>query len=370
MAKKDVVLWCSGATDITGTALAEALDISVTKNKPQKMAGLKLIIGWGAKTKENVAIPAGVKVFNHPNDIRKNRNKFEALKIMRQAGVNVPNFAEAGEIKRALQNGTISLPLIARTKYHQGGKGAAHCPTMAQVDLALNSETKYGYFQTFIPIQDEYRLHMVDGQVVYAAKKVQRSQAEMEKAYVEKELVRLESLSKKAKEKFDKASTEKMLQRQAKNMSIDPLIRSNTRGWKFSRVTKYPEALVQQASAACKAINLQFGAVDCCVDTDGTAWIIEVNTGPGLQESAFKAWTDALANMIDGVLKPAPTKTTAGAVKQNASKVEKAAKKAAAVAGKQGLQEKIKLMSEMAENVKSDEEAEVLKNVFGRMFGE
>ena len=86
---KDVYIYYSGATDKTGAALAEALEVASGRVKPKTTQ--KIVIGWGAKTDKAVNL-GNATVINHPNAIRVNRNKFQALQLMQKAKVNVAPF--------------------------------------------------------------------------------------------------------------------------------------------------------------------------------------------------------------------------------------------------------------------------------------
>lgn len=143
------------------------------------------------------------------------------------------------------------------------------------------------------------------------------------------------------------------------------LVRSNKMGWKFIRVKKVDKALETEAVKALKSIGLDFGAVDACVDVNGKPWIIEVNTGPGLEETPFNAWVETFKAEINAVLNPksigrkivdkvtgrttAPTMAKAGTVKSDLAKKLEMAQQMVAAA--------------------DEEEAAVLDKVFGKMFG-
>jgi len=87
MANDKVYIWYSGATDLTGKNLMDALDVEGGTNKP---SGRKVVIGWGTKIKKDIgSLGKDVKVLNHPDQIRANRNKFQALALMRYTG-NTP----------------------------------------------------------------------------------------------------------------------------------------------------------------------------------------------------------------------------------------------------------------------------------------
>lgn len=361
---ENAYIWYSGATNVTGEKLAAALGCKHGRKKPTNNSAC-LVIGWGAKTKDSVNL-GKVPTMNHPDKIRDNRNKLGALSLMQKAKVNVANFTDDVS-KITTQPGGVVLPVIGRTKYHQGGKGFWTCPTMSHVTAAISEGAQY--FQNLIEIKEEYRLHTFGDKIIYAVKKVKRTTEEMEDAFIRHELDRQKNISETNNEAFDEAAVLPFLRRQAKKFSQDGanmLIRSNRLGWKFVRVKKYNKDLETQAAKALKAIGLTFGAVDACVDVNGKAWIIEVNTGPGLEETPFNAWVEKFQEEITDILVPK------SAVKKMVEKVtgKKApVAKAAAASGTKGeLTKKVELMQQMVQAA-DEEEAAVLDKVFGKMFG-
>jgi hypothetical protein len=357
-------LWYSGATDVTGKKLAEALGMKHGDKKPATK-DVCMAIGWGVKTKEAVSL-VGIPTLNHPDNIARNRNKSASLKLMLDAGVNVAPFIDAARAHLIGTKGvTVVLPVIGRTNFHQGGKGFWNCPTPTHIKAAVDEGA--GYFQNLIEIKDEFRLHTFGDKVIYAVKKTKRSTEEMEEAFIKHEMDQQESLAAKNGNVMDKTTMEVMLRRQAKKFAQDGanmLIRSNRLGWKFIRVKSIDKALEEQAVKALKAIGLDFGAVDCCIDADGKPWVIEVNSGPGLEESTFDAWVEAFRASITAILQPKPV-----ASKEAVISIPKPAKnKEAAVVGKKSeLTERVKLMSELV--AAADEaEASVLGSLFKKMF--
>lgn len=358
MNKKDVYIYYSGATDRTGTNLKEGLGINGGKTQPK--AGRKMIIGWGAKTKKDISFPKGVKVLNHPNAIRKNRNKFEAIQLMTAAlntakKKHIPGMVTADRVKHALANDELAYPIIGRTKYHQGGKGFWECPTVAQLDAAL-AEGEVHHFQEMVPVKDEYRLHIFDGECIHAVKKVQRTKEDFEKAWIEDELARQKALWEKNNSgAFSEDVVREVLRRQAKDAVAggpNQVLRSNKMGWKFKIVKKYSADMVKVAAKAVKALGLDFGAVDCCVDVNGNPWIFEVNTGPGLEGTSFDKYIEAFEKAIGGKeAKPAAKKTAAA----KAAKTKPAANEA-----DYGKKEFMKLqLSRLQEIVEDADESEI-----------
>lgn len=354
MNKTDVYLWYSPATDITGKNLQEALGISGGRTKPP--AGKKLVIGWGTKNKEDTSLPKTVKVLNHPNQIRLNRNKLEASgKLAAALNVNgarkVARMALADQVKQALANGAITMPLIGRTKYHQGGKGFWECPTTAQLDNALKDGAQY--FQEMIAVQDEYRLHVFGDKIIHAVKKVKRTDEEFETAWVDDELNRQKDLwAKNNTGEFNEDQAKTMLKRQAKSAcagGANMVLRSNKLGWKFKIVTKWPDALSDLAIAAVKALGMDFGAVDCCTDIDGNPYVFEVNSGPGLEGTSFDKYVDAFNEVITGKTSKVPEAPT----EKPAAKTDKAA--SSIEVKKQMLTEQLQRLTAMVQEANGDE---------------
>ena len=376
---KNAYIWYSTATDVTGKKLAETLGMKCGEKMPS-LFETSLILCWGAKTSTDVDTGI-VPVLNHPNKIARNRNKFEALKAMKTAGVNVAPFIpshSAGQIAAsdaAKTESEVRLPVIGRTAFHQGGKGFWYCPTATHVNEAIKDGASY--FQNLIEITEEYRLHVVGDKVIYPVKKVKRTVEEMEDAFIKHETERQKELAKKNGDTLDEKTIEVFLRRQAKKFAQDGanmLIRSNRLGWKFVKMKSVNDALASEAVKALKAVGLDFGAVDCCIDPSGKPWIIEVNSGPGLEESTFDTWILALKDKINTIFAPKKEKAPTAVKPKSAVGTPMWTKEATLTAEgikagkKSDLITKLSLAKEMAENA-DEGEAAVLDKVFARMFG-
>jgi glutathione synthase/RimK-type ligase-like ATP-grasp enzyme len=361
MAKNDVYIYYSGATDVTGKKLQDSLDISGGAVTPK--GAKKIVIGWGAKTKEAVKLGKAT-VLNHPDKIRDNRNKFKTLQALQNAKVNVAKFASADEIMNLLKNGKIKLPLVGRKNYHQGGKGFWTCLTKGHVTDAIEKGAQY--FQEYIPIKDEFRLHIFGDKLVWGVKKVQRNN--MAEAFKEQHAEKIKNSAVKGNKELDQDTLNYTLEKLAGRVQpdADMIVRSNMRGWKFSHITKIDKTLIEEAVKAVKAAGLDFGAVDCCIDEDGKPWVIEINTGPGLDGKPFDEYVKAFKERIDDILKPAK--------KSNKSKPKAETKDAVVdemvVAGgaKGRLKAKADLLNEMITKA-DDKEAEILEGLFTKIMG-
>ena len=365
---KDVYIYYSGATDKTGDLLAKALDITGGKAAPKKAQ--KIVIGWGAKTDENINLDPKTSVINHPNAIRVNRNKFRAMEIMRDAGVNIAPFVAAEGTIAALDNESIALPVIGRTNYHQGGANFFTCLTRTHINNTIvtlnNNLKKKGYFQQYIDIDSEFRLHVVDGKVIYAQRKTQRDN--LKEAYTTDQMDKIKRMAEKKGAKVDEDTLKFAMEYQGgKIAGADSIIRSNTRGWKFSNVKleNVNKNLASQAINAVSALGLHFGAVDCALDTDGTAWVIEVNTGPGLEGTAFKNYVVAFSDMINNILTPPKSE-----VKKAAVSAKKATSKTAVATKASKIDpEKLRILADLLDNA-DDTEADAINAVARKMFGQ
>ena len=365
---KNTYVYYSGPTDDTGKRLAEALNAKHGKVKPTSKESM-IVIGWGCKTKDRVDLKQHT-VLNHPDRIRNNRNKLGTLMVLKDAKVPVADYIDAGGVIAALNNPkvAINIPLVGRRKYHQGGKGFWMCLTKGQVELAIKQGAEY--FQNYLPIVDEYRLHVFKDGIFNMQKKTERSN--MASAFKEQHGNRIANIAGKNKVNLDKQTMDYVLENLGKREEHpDQIVKSNSRGWKFSQIKSAPADLRQAAIAAVKAIGLDFGAVDCCVTEDKKVYIIEVNSGPGLQGTPFDAYVTTFKEQIALINKPAPKKSVVAGVNK-AETTAKVSAAGAAVASdgsvKQGLVAKAALMSEMIANADEDEAA-ALQNVIKKMWG-
>jgi len=300
-----VHIWYSAATDITGRALAEELNGNGTREKPRNLAAGDILISWGAKTSQDVNLPNGT-ILNHPNAIRANRNKFKALELMkasRDLASNIAHFCKADQILAQLRGNNINIPLIGRTNYHQGGSGLWLCLSNAHVEAAMAEGAQY--FQSFLDIKDEYRLHVFCGKVIYAVKKVENA---TEAGWVAQRREKIEDYAQKNNMNIDANTMNYVLGLLYKEQQLpDRIVRSNHRGWKFSSVALNALAapLKNAATKAVEVLGLDFGAVDCCLDQNNHPWVIEINSGPGLQGTTFEKYVEAFRAKIAEIQRPA-----------------------------------------------------------------
>lgn len=299
MDRKSAYVYYSGATDITGKKLVEELKITGGREKPGKEK--TLVIGWGAKTKKRTVLEG--KALNHPNEIKANRNKFNTLQRLFTEKDMVAPFVDAGSVMNAIDDkrSPICLPLVGRTNYHQGGKGFWICLTRSHIRDAISEGCQY--FQSYIDIKDEYRVHVFGDKILCSQKKVKRGN--VEEAYINQHVEKISTIADKNDRKLDQETLKYTLGRMAKeNPGVDMIVRSNRKGWKFSHVKTIDKGMEKLAIKALNTIGLDFGAVDCCIDSTGKPWIIEINSGPGLDGTTLKAYVTEFNKVIEDFFKP------------------------------------------------------------------
>jgi glutathione synthase/RimK-type ligase-like ATP-grasp enzyme len=287
---------------------------------------------------------------------------------MQAAKVAVAPFVAAGNVVDEMKKAkpSVQLPLVARPNFHQGGNDFFTCLTKTHVldTIKVLKERlgKDGYFQNYIDVTAEYRIHIFNGEMIVAAKKTPRDN--IEEAYKEQQTEKIAASAEKKGEKLDKKTLDFALQYQAgKIAGPDNIIKSNTRGYKFVPVAaaKIPASLIEESKKAVQALGLAFGAVDCVLDSDNKAWVLEVNTGPGLEGNTFDAYVEAFKKLLFAK-KQEPVKQwdTGKAV----------APKTAAVGGKMSTSKaaQLRVLADLVE-VADDKEQDVINNLAKKLFG-
>ena len=291
----------SEATDVTGPILQERLGIRGGVEMPNtgNRARIRTYIGWGCKTREDTNIPNRITVLNHPDMVRRNRNKLTALEVLRAAEVPVADFLQMQRRRRgervtnldAMQE--LGYPLIGRLKFHQGGKGFWTILNRPMLEQAAAENC--GYVQRVIATKTEYRVHVFDGRAIYVVKKVPQNNPQAAWIATMQEKIAARAAGERGVN-LDEATVNFVLNYFGpENAKPNMIIKSNTRGWKFSRVAlnRASADLRQTAVNAINALGLSFGAVDMAVDIEDNMFVIEVNSAPGLERTTLDTWVEA-----------------------------------------------------------------------------
>lgn len=204
-----------------------------------------LIINWGSSR-----CPFQDRL-NSSSAVVQASDKLCAFDALQEAGVRVPRFWTSRD---EIPHEDVRYPIVCRTVLNgHSGRGIVLADTPDQiVDAPL--------FVEYIPKQDEYRIHVINGVVVATQRKARRLDVE----------------------------------------NPNWRIRNHDNGFNFARegVIAPDDAVVQSINAVA-ALGLDFGAVDVVWnERRQLAYVLECNTAPGLEGQTVLDYRDAFLRLI------------------------------------------------------------------------
>jgi len=213
----------SKSTNKTGRALANLLGLKACKYpNPTDV----VVIRWGS----SVGVCQDLAI-NTPQSISLASHSIRSLKALAGAGIPTP------PIYYDIPKEPECYPILGRKIHHRAGVDIKWCNDQAQASAANRP-----YFTGYVPVDQEYRVHVFNGEPIRTFVKVQR---------------------------FEDAHQR---------------IRTSKFGWGYSIVRRgQPHDIWKIAVGAVEALGLTFGGVDIAKNR-GTGQIVvfEVNTGPSL----------------------------------------------------------------------------------------
>lgn len=229
--------------------LREAMpDLRIIRKDASRFTGneKKIVINWGCSV-----LPDEVNktnVINKPEAVKIASNKhtfFEAV----QGVVSIPEWTLDAEVALGWVRNNEKVFARASLNGH-GGDGITVLESEFDWDDFDHSDTKI--YVKYIPKQDEYRVHVANGKVI----DVQR----------------------------------KAIRRGLGGHLVNWNIRNAANGFVFVREGVNPNKdVLNQAVLAVESIGLDFGAVDVIWNNfRGRAFVLEVNTAPGLEGSSVE----------------------------------------------------------------------------------
>lgn len=246
------------AGSASAKALAEALGVKRIKEKGSKFKGAahKLIINWGCSKLPVELLKC--RVLNSPESVSKASCKLASFKAMAEAGVAVPSFTEDHlKAQEWMHDGKV---VVARTilRGHSGAGIVVLDPK--EVDIPVIAPL----YVEYIPKKEEYRIHVFNGEVV--------------------------DIQRKARKK------------DVPDDQVNWKVRNLANGFIFARgedaLGKVPQDVLDQAVKAVASLGLDFGAADVIYnDKQKKAYVLEVNTAPGLSGSTLDGYVERLKVM-------------------------------------------------------------------------
>lgn len=227
-------------------ALADALGGRVLKLEGSRFRPRPgdLIINWGSTT-----CPFQDRL-NNPVAVVQASDKLIAFEAMQEQGVRVPDFwTSAAEIPDD------AFPIVCRTVL-SGHSGAGIVVADSREQL-VNAPL----YVRYVPKRDEYRVHVVRGEVIAVQRKARREDAE----------------------------------------NPNWRIRNHANGFNFVRGgVEAPADVIEQSIMAVAALGLDFGAVDCGFnERHQQATVYECNTAPGLEGQTIQDYAQAFRRLTN-----------------------------------------------------------------------
>jgi len=205
-------------------------------------------INWG-----NSELPQwmmGRTIINHPLLVARAINKLECLQRLNERGVTTPDFTTRRETAEEWVRSNKVVVARAQLRGHSG-QGI-------EIVTPGNQVPNAPLYTKHVRHKDEYRIHVVNHETIYVTQK-KKKQGE----------------------------------------NADPFVRSHKKGWVFVKIKRdVPEDVLNQAHAAVDALGLVFGAVDIAYRVkEQKAYVLEVNTAPGLEGTTLTKWIEALRHV-------------------------------------------------------------------------
>lgn len=237
-------------------ALSQATGLKVIKHEGSKFKGSpdKLVINWGAsKVSEEVGKCA---ILNIPEAVKLASNKlkfFEAVK----GDLNIPEYTTDRKVAEAWSEaGSV---VVGRTVLN--GHSAQGLFIIEQGEWDRYEDKAFQLYVKYIPKKEEYRVHVVGGEVVDVRRKALRN------GYPKKHACWK--------------------------------VRNYDNGFIYAKEGfEAPEEVLSQSVKAVELVGLDFGAVDVIWNSFyNKAYVLEVNTAAGLEGSTINNYAEGFAKL-------------------------------------------------------------------------
>jgi hypothetical protein len=249
--------------------LKMALGIPKIKHSGSKFkpAATKTILNWGATTDRFPEEYNRCRVINKPQNVDLAVDKKKSFRAFRDSGVSIPEFTEDRTQAIAwLEAGSM---VFARTllRAHSGRGIVIMDPEFPETWEVTNAEL----FVKYVPKKDEYRIHVFNGQVI-----------DVQRKGLKAELQGSEGINYKI--------------RNLANGFI--YVRNDNAGVPLISSTSVPQIVKDCGIAGVAALGLDFGAADVIYnEKQRRAYLLEVNSAPGLSGSTVESYRAALGSI-------------------------------------------------------------------------
>lgn len=231
-------------------ALCKELGAKRIKLRNSKFKGSpdKWVLNWGRSSLSDEAMKC--RILNHPRAVEIAGNKLLAFTKLQRDGVSTVEFCTVkGEAQEWLDEGH-SVVCRKVLRGHSGEGIEVVEPKGTLIDCPL--------YTRYQKRSAEYRIHIFLGEVIGIQRKVRNPEVPVEE--------------------------------------VNWQVRSHNNGFIFQRKDVNPPlCVIEQSALAVKALGLEFGAVDVIYNGHhDKAYVLEVNTAPGLVGSTLEEYVDAI----------------------------------------------------------------------------
>ena len=258
----------NGAAELKSALLARGFNTTIVRNDQTttRLSSSRRTIKWGSFTRAlEVSDPESI-INNHAG--QSSLNKKRCFELLRERGVPIPEFTT----ERSVAEGWIRQGGFRVYERHSLTGSAGEGIVVANALQDLSTTVPPLYTQGVKGKRREYRIHVfnLDGVQRYFVQQKKRRAGFQELENYTSEVRNLES------------------------------------GWIFANqdITQPRQETLDAAVAACKALQLNFGAVDLIEQeaTNGSSFVLEVNTAPGLQGATVNFYAECLVDALNGVV--------------------------------------------------------------------
>lgn len=228
--------------------LRDKLGIRRLVRQPNQILPNWRLLSWGNSNFQD--IPG--RVINQPSAVAVGKNKLRTFQVLQRSGnVNIPDFTTEIDVARGWARSGIVVVQRA-TLTGKAGEGI----TIVEKELDITRNLMY---TKYIKKSQEWRIHVAFGEVIDFAKKIKTRDG---------------------------------------IITGDARVRSHLNGYVFSKnreVVGTPrQQIMDQAIAATRALGLDFAGVDVIWnDHQQKAYVLELNTAPGIEGSTVDAYARA-----------------------------------------------------------------------------
>lgn len=261
-----IAIYSHSASDSVNALSQEFLDRRVAHLKLRREGSLytprstDILFNYGSRNSEvsriiGLSNARSSRVLNTAEAVNNAANKVNAFNRMRESSVSTVEFTT--ETRLAREWVSQGHPVYARTVLNgHSGEGIVIIDNIESfVEAPL-------YTKGIAQQRREFRVHVMNGTIIYVQQKKRREGATELPEYSER-------------------------------------IRNHQTGWIYATSDIQPNnACLANAVQAVNALGLDFGAVDIITRHDN-AWVLEVNTAPGLSGTTLTTYADNLINLVN-----------------------------------------------------------------------